>query len=295
MLPPDGARPREVAPAAPFIVGASRSGTTLLRLMLDAHPWIAIPAETHFYQAVLAIDPGRVDWLDAVIAAIVGSHTWGDYALDAGAFEHAVRARGPRTAGDVLRTFYLMYAGRFGKRRWGDKFPGNTGFMEGIAGLLPEARFVHIIRDGRDVAASLRDTWFRPGDTYESCIAYWAETVLGARAQARRGLPYLEVRYEALVRDAPRALVDVCAFLEIPYDPSMLAYHERAPERLGEMGDWDFFGRFIARDTLLAIHDRTHRPPTEDRIGRWRTDMSPAEANRCAHAAGGLLEELGYA
>jgi Sulfotransferase family len=284
-----------VSPPAPFIVGAPRSGTTLLRLMLDAHPALAIPAETHFYRAILALDAAREDLLGAVIEAITSSHTWGDYGLDAEAFARAARAAAPRTPGDVLRTFYRTYAARFGKERWGDKFPGNVLLMRGIAGMLPEARFVHIIRDGRDVAASLREMWFRPGDTFERCIAWWAELVRAARDEASAGLPYLELRYESLVRDPEAELRRVCAFVELPYDPAMLAYHRGARERLAEMGDWNFFGRHVPREVLVGIHARTAAPPSDERVGRWRGEISGAELAACERAAGGLLEELGYA
>lgn len=283
-----------VLQAAPFIVGAPRSGTTLLRLMLDAHPWIAIPAETHFYEAVLGVDPRSDDWVGAVVAAMVGSYAWGDYGMDAGAFERAVRAASPTEPAGVLRTFYHAYAARFGKPGWGDKFPGNTLLIRGIAGLLPEARFIHIIRDGRDVAASLREMWFRPGDSFESCIAYWAKFVRAARREAADGIPYLEVRYEALVQDPQAELRRICAFLEIPYDPSMLTYHQTAPRRLSEMGSWNFFGRFIPREVLLGIHTKTHQPPATDRIGRWKAEMSALDAANCARAAEGLLDELDY-
>ncbi len=294
MTSPPDAIPDGAALTAPFIVGASRSGTTLLRLMLDAHPWIAIPAEAHFYQAVLAVDTTRPDWVDAVLAAIVGGHTWPDYALDADAFERRVRASEPRGPADVVRTFYRMYAARFGKAGWGDKFPGNVPSMRGIARMLPEARFIHIIRDGRDVAASLREMWFRPGDSYDSCIEYWVETIRTARAEASAGLAYLEIRYEALVRDPEAVLREVCAFLEIPFAPAMLAYHGGARERLGEMRDWNFFGRHVPREVLLGIHDRTHRPPSGDRIGRWRSEVSAADVAAGRRIAGELLDELGY-
>jgi hypothetical protein len=278
----------------PFVVGMSRSGTTLLRLMLDAHPEMAIPAESHFYPAFLAVDPRAENWLDASIAAITGSHVWGDYRMDADAFAQDVKASDPRDPGDVLRTFYRTYASRFGKTAWGDKWPGNVMNMRRIAALLPEARFVHIIRDGRDVAASLRPLWFRPGDTYEECIALWMQRVRAAREQAAFGLPYLEVRYEALVREPRVTLRRICDFIDLAYDDAMLAYPERAQARLGEVSDWNFFGRFVPRETLLEVHGNTHRAPNEDAIGRWRTVMSPADAAACERVAGDLLAELGY-
>lgn len=281
-------------PGAPFVVGAPRSGTTLLRLMLDAHPQIAIPAETHFYPEVIAVDPSGAGWLDAVLRAMTRGHTWQDYGLDADAFAASVRAAHPRGKGDVLRSFYRAYAARFDKTSWGDKWPGNVVLMEKIAALLPEARFVHIIRDGRDVAASLRRLWFRPGETYAECVALWADRVRAARRHAATGLPYLEVRYESLVAEPHATLARICAFLEFPYDEAMLSYHERSRARLDEIRDWNFGGRVIPREELIGIHRHTHDAPSTDRIGQWQTAMSEDDVVACGRAAAGLLEELGY-
>ena len=277
----------------PFVVGSPRSGTTLLRLMLDAHPELAIPAETHFYHAVLAVDPARADWLDAALAAITQSHTWGDYGMDAAAFEAAARAAQPAGVGDVLRAFYRTYAARFGKSRWGDKWPGNANHMRAIARQLPEARFIHIIRDGRDVAASLRQWWFRPADSYEACIELWAARVRAAREQGPH-VAYREVRYETLVREPRAVLEELCSFIEIPYDAAMLRYHERAQARHDEVRDWEFQGRHIPRADLVGPHAGTHRPLTQEPIGRWRAVMTPADLADCERVAGELLAELGY-
>lgn len=286
--------PMERHRAAPFIVGVPRSGTTLLRVMLDAHPEIAIPAETHFYPALLAVDAQSDGWLDAALAALTTSHTWGDYRLDAGEFERAVRGASVRGPGDVLRLFYRSYAARFDKPRWGDKFPGNALHMTRIARLLPEARFVHIIRDGRDVAASLRGKWWRPGDdTHAACIALWAERIRATRAQAA-AVPYLEVRYESLVREPRATLAQLCAFLELPYHEAMLGYARRALERHDEVSDWYFEGRFVPRTQVVASFANTGQPLTDEPIGRWRTAMSAADAAACEEVAGDLLSELEY-
>jgi Sulfotransferase family len=278
----------------PFVVGSSRSGTTLLRLMLDSHPELAIPAETQFYAGVLEVDERRGDWLDAVLAAMVTNHSWDDFGIGAAEFERAVRASAPAGPGDVLRAFYRIYAARFGKPRWGDKWPGNVLRMTAIARILPEARFVHIIRDGRDVAASLREMWWRPGDSYEACIELWAGRIRAARAQAATGIPYLEVRYESLVRAPRETLAQVCAFAELRYDEAMLDYARRAPARLAELAEWTIGDRRIPSADRVLPHAKTRLPLDEDAIGRWRAEMSAADVAACERAAGDLLAELGY-
>jgi hypothetical protein len=106
-----------------------------------------------------------------------------------------------------------------------------------IGELLAEARFIHIIRDGRDVATSLRETWFRPGDSFEACIELWASMVREGRRQAS-AVPgrYIEVRYERLVREPRAVLHELCDFIGLRYDEAMLRFHERARERHAESG-----------------------------------------------------------
>src|SRR5919109_3312367 len=106
---------------APFIVGVGRSGTTLLRLMLDAHPEMCIPPETGFIPAARnklndATDPRR-----EFVKAITEFETWPDFNLLPDEFYRAIPAPSKLSTG--IRTFYRLYAARFEKTRWGDKTP----------------------------------------------------------------------------------------------------------------------------------------------------------------------------
>src|SRR4029434_6926754 len=137
---------------APFIVGVPRSGTTLLRIMLDAHPQLAIPPETGFLSRLV-----RLPWLWAaglgrrrLLTIITRAESWPDFHLDAHALAEALDAVKPFTLADGLRAFYRLYAARFNKSLWGDKTPLYGRHAYSIARLLPEARFIHLIRDGRD-------------------------------------------------------------------------------------------------------------------------------------------------
>src|SRR6185312_12892073 len=173
---------------APFIVGVGRSGTTLLRLMLDAHPQLAIPSETLFLQDVIKRGAGRENFVDIVTA----SQTWPNMAMDCCELEAAVAAA--PSLSDAIRAFYRLYTERRGKTRWGDKTPYYRAFMAGIAKLLPEAHFVHVIRDGRDSALSYQGLWFGPGDDFEKQARFWSEAIENARTQARDLAHYSEVR-----------------------------------------------------------------------------------------------------
>lgn len=206
-----------VAPM-PVIVGAPRSGTTLLRLMLDAHPEMAVGPETAFLPPVAALaqrgldsDALRAAFRQVVTAWPEHSPTWVDFGLDAQALREQLLAIEPFDVGDGLRAFYRLYAARFGKARWGDKTPSYSGHLVAIHAMLPEARFIHLIRDGRGVAESWRRMWFAPGKDMDTLAAAWQGCIREARRQSTLVPHYLELRYESLVRDPRGALEEVCA------------------------------------------------------------------------------------
>lgn len=281
-------------PPAPFVVGVGRSGTTLLRLMLDAHSDLAIPGETHFLRHVAAAGPhaNRA----AVLAIVSQAPTWPNMALTDAELRAAFDAVEPFEAGAALRAFYQLYARRRGKHRWGDKTPPYRTCMTDIARLLPEARFIHMIRDGRDTAISYRGLWFGPGDDIEAQARFWVEQIAEARRLAARLEHYEEVRYETLVRDPAPVLRHLCDYLELRFEPTMLEYHRSAASRLAEYTRP--FGPPATTPTdigtFLAIHNRVKASPDPGRIGRWRTEMSGADRERFEAIAGNLLEELGY-
>src|SRR5262249_51997802 len=123
---------------------------------------------------------------------------------------------------------------RFHKPRWGDKTPYYAGHMHLIQSLLPEARFIHLIRDGRDVGLSVKDLWFGPNSLVEAAH-WWAAGIQRARQQAGDLRYYLEIQYEDLVARPESTLQRVCAFLDLPWHPGMLDCHQTATERIGEL------------------------------------------------------------
>ena len=287
------------APPRPFVVGVSRSGTTLLRLMLDAHPDLAIPPETHFLPNVAAAAT-TADPRAACLRAMLAARTWPDFHLDAETLRARLAALDPFTPGGAVEAFYRLYAARFGKPRWGDKTPGYLARLAPIHELIPAARFVHLIRDGRDVALSIHGLWFGPASIAEAA-GWWVERIAAGRDQARR-LPaghYLEVRYEDLVRQPEPALRRIAAFIDLPWHPAMLAYHTHAADRIAELGEVAAPGQGKGGDRIApaarrALFAHATRPPDPGRIGRWRTEMAPADRAHFAAVAGDLLRELGY-
>jgi hypothetical protein len=281
-----------------------RSGTTLLRLMLDAHPELAIPPETHFVSRLIKLS--RAGELDVHRAYdLIATHPrWGDFGLDADELRRGLFMLDPFTAGDALRTFYRLYAARHGKPRWGDKSPNYVMRMRRITRALPEARFIHLIRDGRDVVVSLRERTWGPGDVAEAADR-WVEDIRKARRQIRRPLNplwwnrvprYMEVRYEDLVTDAEPHLRRICEFLELPWSEQMLSFHESAKERMQEVVRTvrTRKGTEITAEERARQHELVARPATPDRVGRWQTLLPAEDQATFAERAGDLLAELGY-
>jgi len=287
-------------PPMPVVVGAPRSGTTLLRLMLDAHPDLAIPPETSFLAAVAALNESdgdlRTRFLETITAYPPGAPNWQDFGLAREALAEAVQTLEPFTVADGLRAFYRLYAQRFDKSRWGEKTPDYSLHVGTIAALLPEARFVHLIRDGRDVAASWRQQWFSPGHEPEVLARAWADRVEAARSAGSGCAHYTEVFYEDLVARPEPVLRRLCEFLELPWSNQLLNHQGRAPKRLEEhRARVSLDGSFtVSHAQRLRQQRRTMERPGTGRIGSWRETMSDEEVQRFERVAGKLLIQLGY-
>jgi hypothetical protein len=280
---------------APFVCGVTRSGTTLVRLMLDAHPDLAIPGETHWLTKLIKAAERGKQSADDYADLIIDHKRWGDFHLDGDELRERIRQVDPPNAADVTRAFYLLYAEREGKTRYGDKTPGYVQEMPRIQRVLPEARFVHIIRDGRDVSLShLRMNW--GPETYAESARLWRNRIRKARKQAPKIDHYMEIRFEDLVADTEGVLRRVCDFIELDFDSVMLDYHERAEARLAEKA------RELPRtnrppqpaEARLESHKLAKEPPRSDRVGMWRERMTPEEVAEYEAVAGDMLVELGY-
>ncbi len=167
--------------------------------------------------------------------------------------------------------------------------------MRRIERALPEARFVHMIRDGRDVALSLerRDS----GLSTQEVARRWSHRIRGTRRAANGVRHYIEVRYEDLVTDPEPVLRRICEHAELGYDPEMLRYHERSAERLAELDQplrAEGTKRGLSAESRLRGHALTAEPPRADRVAQWKESMSAADLAIFDEHAGKLLAQLGY-
>jgi hypothetical protein len=166
-------------------------------------------------------------------------------------------------AAAVLRCFYETAAENAGATRWGDDTPSYLKRMRRIQRALTEARFIHVVRDGRDTLAA------RPAEINTgAAIATgqrWNKRVRSARVQAHLMNHLIEIRYEDLVADPEATLRRVCGFIELPYEPGMVDPPDRAriADALGP-------------------------------VGGWRERLEPEQLGAFEEVAGPMLDELGY-
>jgi hypothetical protein len=263
-----------------LILGVRRSGTTLLRVMLDRHSQLAVPDESYFVPQLADRHLRRVDPDDFVddLRRLDTLAEW-DVPLD--------KVRGRLTPdmpiGTAIATVYAVYAEQHGKARWGDKTPMYMQNLCLLERLFPDALFVQLIRDGRDAALSflemprglVTETWMHPR-TPADFASQWRTEVAAARRLGRRvGARYLEVRYEDLVVDVGAVLRRICEFAGLDHEPAMA----------------DYAGNV---DVSAKPHQQRLRQPPTSGVRDWRTQMPAADVAAFEHVAGDLLHELGY-
>jgi hypothetical protein len=264
-----------------LVLGVRRSGTTLLRVILDRSSQLAIPDESYFVPQIADRHRGTVD-VDRFVDDLRRLPTLRDWGVD----PVAVRARlGPGCrAGEAIAAVYEVYAAERGKSRWGDKTPMYMGHLPLLERLFPSARYVHLIRDGRDAALSflavpagiMTEGWGHPRDA-AGFACQWRTEVTAARVLGRRvgADRYLEVRYEDLVADPEHAVRAICAFAALPWEPAMLDYPD-------------------AVDVTAKPHQQSLRRAPTPGLRSWRDQMPVDDAAAFESIAGDLLSELGY-
>jgi hypothetical protein len=260
-----------------FVVGSARSGTTMLRLMLNAHPEVAVPPESRFV-VDLYTGSGEVD-ISTLLTALARHSRFEAWELPIEAVRSELGDVARARYADVMRAAYRAYARLQGKPRWGDKTPRYVEHLDLLARIFDDARFIHLIRDGRNVALSYADVPFGP-KTVAAAADLWARRVgAGMRLGRSLGGRYLEVRYEDLVEDAAGEIKSLCEFLELDFDPGMLDYTERA------------------RDAVLPraaeYNPNVTRKPISN-VRSWETVMAEDQVEVFEAVAGPVLSDLGY-
>ncbi|WP_375490370.1 sulfotransferase [uncultured Jatrophihabitans sp.] len=269
-----------------FLVGCARSGTTLLSTMLHAHPRIAMPPETRF---LVPAYYGRARFGDlqlpenrrALAESITGKGSkFRDLGLNRKRTVQAI-VDGPPTIGSAFGIIWQEFASDRGKARWGEKRPAYWETLDAVRRLFPDAQIIHLVRDGRACAASLKKVdWWRSG--VPGAAASW---VLSNRVLDRLGrkLPahsYYYLRYEDLLADPRGELTALCGFLEESFDEAMLDFASAAGDIVPERKTW---------------HQLTRSGLDTSRVDAWRTSLTPAEIGLIELIGRNAMHKHGYA
>ncbi|MEQ9643572.1 MAG: sulfotransferase [Alphaproteobacteria bacterium] len=272
-----------------FIVGCGRSGTTLLRLMLSAHSALAIPEESHFiYQLARKRAAGfyrgglehPACW-ERLLQFFHNHEFINRWRIDMSMLMHRLHALPDRNYRDVFETVFDSYREREGKSIWGDKTPMHANYMLLVRHFFPNARFIHIVRDGREVALSLMTRKWGPRHISHAGY-YWKWLVLAGMSGGHAIGPdnYRQIRFEDLVRDPHSVLQALCHWLQLEFEPAILDYHKT-----------------IAAQDYAAHGEKARQlgqPLDTSKLDRWKTAMSVTYQESVLKQAGGLLAHLGY-
>ena len=254
-----------LAPAARrgpiFIIGAMGSGTTLLRLMLDSHPDLAIPHETGFMRSYRAMRYVPFKWTGRGWARRLG---WSDEELD-----------------DELRAFFERIFGRYaerqGARRWGEKTPLHTWHVRAMAKLFPDAVFIGLVRHPGAATASNMTRFGQPPNKAAIHVErYYREL---ARQAARHPRRFVVLRYEDLVLRTEETLRELLAWLGEPWSDQVLEHH------VVQAG----------RDVRVEGGSRADEPVDAARIAKWTRALQGAELRMVEERLGRLAAFFGYA
>lgn len=261
-----------------FVVGMNGSGTTMLLDCLGRHPQLyAFPRETRLIPYLMArqerlgdltVDANFKALWDEVLGLevfrIVNGHVpvplpddWRDQ---------------PRSLAGVLDAVMRGFAAPQGKRRWCEKTPQHVQHVVALAAEFPRAKFIHVIRDGRDCAASFHRRWRREP---ELTVFRWKKVVSMGRDQGRAigDGRYLEVRYEDLTQAPEPLLRRICQFLSLSFHPAMLQSNQPYMERAAG-----------------SPADRGLRQNS----GKWRQHFPERTVERLEKIAGRTLASCGY-
>lgn len=258
-----------------FIVGSGRSGSTLLRAMLCAHPNIGIPPENgalrNVYRAYVLY--GGMPWevlVEHVLVELYKAESFMHWDMDRSELGVQLKQLPDkhRTLNSVITVIYQDYLEKqfVGASLWGDKTPLNTFNLTRINTIFPNARYIHILRDGRDVVASYKKAGLRNVRGVIEAAYFWKDAVSQLRKLVRKGIilesNLLQVKYENLVKNPKKELKRICIFLNIEYRDEMLR-HDKSIKKMA--------------DVHLLHHSNTQNKICDSSIGKWKQNLTDKE------------------
>ena len=256
--------------------------------MLASHSRLTIPPETWFLIPLVkrfSIDqPLSADQIDRAVSIVTGDYRWPDMKFDTQEFHRQARQLTEPRVRDLVGVIYRRHVEGERKVRWGDKTPVYIEILPELARMYPGSRFIHLVRDGRDVAKSFKATgWDSGGRWLHDNTREWTKALRlhwrWMRSEFRDRI--LLVRYEDLLLEMEPTLRKICAFIGEEFEPQMLTWEGKVDEQVP--------AREQVRHTKLKLRIGS------EGVARWQREMSAREIFVCEAFMGSHLSRLGYA
>lgn len=266
-----------------FIVGSPRSGTSLLSKIISNHSKIGIPFESHVYPRLypwkkcygnISINKNK-ERIAEDIVNLEPVKKWKKLPD----VREVVENIGGGSFHDAFGGFMEAWLHKIGKDRWGEKTPHNVFFGREISEGFPNSKFIHIVRDGRDVAISWKKVRFGPEHFY-SISNLWRDHVKKAENIKNKVSKdrFHEVKYEDILKSPKSSIRKICAFLDESFDSKMMNFYK-------ESGSYPTDDR---NERNLS------RPLLRDNMNKWVSDISARNLRIVESVAGETLERHGY-
>jgi len=260
-----------------FIVGSPRSGTTFLRHVLDRHPSLSVCGETRFFAEVykrrwLFGDLANPENRRRLVEQYLSTARMRRLGLDL----HEMKEKLLREATSYRALFTAIleyYAESHGKQRLGEKTPHHAFHAETLCQWYPGAAIIHMVRDPRDVVASLQRMPWAPDSVVSNASMWLLFDRAARRLESYAG--YLLVRYETLVTQPEQELTRICAHVGEDYSPGMLLATEPAP------------GSGSVRRLAAG-------PLTRERLNKWQEQLTAEEVSLVEWIDGRDMQRYGY-
>ena len=274
-----------------FIVGANRSGTTLLRLMLNAHPRIAIPEEIVYFGSIMAGVPIETwenpplsrERYEAFVHHFVNETCKPLDGIDRESLKEQILSLPECDFRTPYKRVLEAWARSHGKVRWGEKTPGNLFYADVLYDMFPDARFIHMIRDPRAGVSSMMGTTFFPKD-----IVFNAMSRHKFMTQGREILETftpaahrMTLKYEDLVREPESTVRDLCDFLEESFYPEMLSFYKES-------------SKYMKAEAAETFNKAATRPISIEQLEKWRSKLSTGEIAKIEAVCLREMMEFGY-
>ena len=280
-----------------FILGNPRSGTSLLRIILNNHPEIVAPPESGFTHWWLkkyddwTIKSTNSSRLDEYLVDLFHSKKFETWNLEKNEVQKLIIENQPTSYAELTYCIYLAYAKGKDVDVICDKNNYYVKHVNELSNIWPSAKYIHLVRDGRDVACSYLDlknlktnSSYRPDltDSIPQIALEWKTNNEAIETIDSSKDDYIKIRYEDLILGLPDVLGKTCDFLNIAYSDKMLDYYKNSNTHKIEPSE------------TLDWKKRTTEKPDQQRIGRYKNILSKSEVDKFNSIAGEKLEEYGY-